>query len=269
MNWRVAIGGILLLACCLLIAHSSYGQTGQSQPNRGIYDPNRTNVANAIARVKSGNFVGVDVDMIRREAAVEAIPALREQFARVKDPLDRAQIASVLMKLGDKDEIYWDFLVKLATQVIDAPDFWSYDAQGKLVPGPTPEFLAWAKAHKLSAAELGEWPQYSLPGPIGALGMSGDPRAIPLLRQALSSPNHMIEMVAAQGLAEMQDKDSIALIIDACKRSPAEAAAVTAESLVYFDDAEAQSAVDIYIPKDRAKVLREARAQGKKTPWSY
>jgi hypothetical protein len=79
----------------------------------------------------------------------------------------------------------------------------------------------------------------------------------------------MIEMVAAQGLAEMQDKDSIALIIDACKRSPAEAAAVTAESLVYFDDAEAQSAVDIYIPKDRAKVLREARAQGKKTPWSY
>jgi hypothetical protein len=140
MNWRVAIGGILLLACCLLIAHSSYGQTGQSQPNRGIYDPNRSNVANAIARVKSGNFVGVDVDMIRREAAVEAIPALREQFARVKDPLDRAQIASVLMKLGDKDEIYWDFLVKLATQVIDAPDFGATTHRGNWFPAPPRSF---------------------------------------------------------------------------------------------------------------------------------
>jgi hypothetical protein len=75
--------------------------------------------------------------------------------------------------------------------------------------------------------------------------------------------------MAALGLAEIQDKASIPLIIEACKRAPAEAAAVMAESLVYFDDAEAQRAVDTYIPKDAAKVFREARAQGKKTPWSY
>jgi len=260
---------ILLLTCCLVLAGSAYSQTNESQPGRGIYDANKANVANAIARVKSGNFAGVDVDMIRRGGAVEAIPALKEQFAHVKAPLDKAQIASVLMKLGDKDETYWDFLVNLASEVIDAPDFWSYDAQGKLVPGPTPEFLAWAKAHNLSAAEMGEWPQYWLPGPVGALGMSGDSRAVPLLRQALSSRNHMIEMVAAQGLAEIQDTDSIPLIIEACKRAPAEAASVIAESLVYFDDRDAQRAVDAYIAKDRAQMLRGAKAQGKKTPFTY
>lgn len=204
--------------------------------------------------------------MIRRGRAVEAIPTLKEQFTRVHNSLDKAQIASVLLSLGDKDEIYWDFLSKLATSIIDAPDFWSYDSQGKLVPGPTPEFIAWAKSSKLSPAEMGEWPQYWLPGPVGALGLTGDSRAIPLLRQALSSPNHMIEAVAATGLAEMQDKDSIPFIVEACKKAPAEAAAAIAESLVYFDDADAQRAVDTYVPKDRAKILRERRRKERRRP---
>jgi hypothetical protein len=34
---------------------------------------------------------------------------------RIQDPLDKATIARVLIKLGDKDDMYWDFLVKLAT----------------------------------------------------------------------------------------------------------------------------------------------------------
>jgi hypothetical protein len=79
----------------------------------------------------------------------------------------------------------------------------------------------------------------------------------------------MIENAAAQGLAELQDKDSVPLIIEACKRAPAEAASVIAGSLVYFDDPDAQSAVDAYVSKDLAKLLREAKAQGKKTPSSY
>lgn len=73
----------------------------------------------------------------------------------------------------------------------------------------------------------------------------------------------------ASGLAELQDKDSIALIIEACERAPAEAARVIAESLVYFDDPDAQRAVDQYIPKERAKILRDAKAHGKKTPLGY
>jgi hypothetical protein len=40
------------------------------------------------------------------------------------------------------------------------------------------------------------------------------------------------------------------------------------ESLVYFDDPKAQAAVDEYLPKDIAKMHRDAKARGKKTPWS-
>jgi hypothetical protein len=76
----------------------------------------------------------------------------------------------------------------------------------------------------------------------------------------------MIEIFAAMGLAEIGDKESIPLIIDASKRAPAEPAAAIAESLVYFDDISAQSAVDQLVPKDRAKLVRDARANTKRSP---
>jgi proteasome lid subunit RPN8/RPN11 len=61
----------------------------------------------------------------------------------------------------------------------------------------------------------------------------------------------------------MKDKDSIPLIIAACQRAPAEVAGLIANSLVYFDDPQAQSAADRYIPKESAKALREAKAKGR------
>lgn len=176
--------------------------------------------------------------------------------------------AAALVRLGDKDDTYWDFLVTFAAPALesDAPDFMSYDSQGKAVPGPSPEFVTWADAHNLPHAGLLEESRYMLPGKVALLGWSRDPRAIPLLRRAILSRNYMIEIAAAMGLAEIGDKDSIPLIIEACKKAPAEAAAVIAESLVYFDDNSAQSAVDQYIPTDQAKIYRDAKAHGKTKP---
>jgi hypothetical protein len=74
----------------------------------------------------------------------------------------------------------------------------------------------------------------------------------------------MIEALAAEGLAEPQDVSSVPLIVQACGKASAEQAQIIARSLVYFDDPEAQRAVDKYVSKDAAKIHREARAQGKK-----
>jgi HEAT repeat protein len=124
------------------------------------------------------------------------------------------------------------------------------------------------KAHNLSpSSELFEDSFYMMPSSMLFLGWTRDARAIPLLRRGLLSPNHQIEIVAAMELAKVGDKGSIPLIIDACRRAPADAAAAMAQSLVYFDDPAAQGAVDQYIPKDRAKMYREARAQGKNKPF--
>jgi hypothetical protein len=102
-------------------------------------------VPDAIAKVKSGEFAAVHVDMIATAHAVEAIPILKQQFVRVKDdPLLKAKIAAALVRLGDKDHTYWDFLAKVATPALqsDAPEFMSYDSQGKAIPAPSPEFVA-------------------------------------------------------------------------------------------------------------------------------
>jgi hypothetical protein len=206
------------------------------------------------------------VDLIVRANAVEAIPILKEQFDHVEDQLTKVKIAAALVRLGDKDDKYWDFLVRLATRGVESnmPDLMSYDPQGKPISSPSPEFIVWAKANTIQSEE-----QMYLPlAAVGQLGWSRDPRAVPLLRRALLSPNYQIEIFAALGLAEIGDQDSIPFIVEACKKAPAEPASVIARALVYFDDNSAQTAVDQFIPKDIAKIERDAKARGDTKPLS-
>ena len=97
---------------------------------------------------------------------------------------------------------------------------------------PSPEFIAWAKAHNVTTdSAMGTMYQLSIN--VLFLAETGDPRGIPLLRRALSAPSFLIQAAAAKGLALIQDKDSIPLIIEACKRSPSGSLAI-AESLCVF-----------------------------------
>ena len=267
-----------LAILCGLLTAVAYCQVKQNQPDAAAStvaaDDDR--VAGLIAKASENTPESIYfVEQLANAKAIQAVPMLEEKFVRTQDALDKAHIASVLVRLGDKGDVYWGFLVKQATQAVesDAPDFMNFDPQAKTGAGPSPEFIAWAKAHKVPPngpeGTAAEDAMYWLPAKVMLLGITGDTRAIPLLRQALLSPNHMIEIAAAKSLAEIQDKDSIPLIIEACKKAPAAAAALIAEPLIYFDDAQAKSAVDRYMPKDRAKILREARAQGKKLPWNH
>jgi hypothetical protein len=175
----------------------------QRQVEKLAYGVDKANVPDAIARLKSGEFSLIHVDMIARADAIEAIPSLKQQFVRVDDPLLKAKIAAALVRMGDKDDTYWNFLVEFAEPALqsDEPDYNGYDQQGKAVPGPSPEFQAWAKAHNVSVeSELDDSVRVGSTGVI-SLGWSRDLRAIPLLRKALLSPNHMIEIFAALGLA--------------------------------------------------------------------
>jgi hypothetical protein len=267
-TWSGAAGSRAghVLLWCVFIAGGVYSQEKPNQPEKLAYGVDKANVPDAIARVKSGKFSGVHVDLIARANAVEAIPILKEQFNRVDDQLNKAKIAAALLRMGDKDNIYWNFLVEFANPALqsDTPDYNGYDQQGKGVPGPSPEFQAWAKAHNVSVeSELDDSVRMASTGVI-FLGWSRDLKAIPILRKALLSPNHMIEIFAAMGLAEIGDKESIPFIIEACKLAPAEAAAAMAESLAYFDDITAQSALDLFVPKDRTKLVRESKANGKR-----
>jgi HEAT repeat protein len=249
-----------VFVCCTLTMCLAYGQLANVPSNNPANGPETLSVSDAVARIKSGELSAAAFDRITEARATEAIPVLEEQFARVGETFDKARIAEVLVKLGDKNDAYWDYLVQLAMPALtsDAPNPWRYDAEGEAVPGPSSEFLAWAKAHRLSPDPA----LIELIGGVAFLGSTGDRRAIPILRRALLSPIYMNEIAAAKGLAEIQDKDSISDIIAACQKAPAEPARAIAQSLAYFDDPQAQRAVDTYLPVDLANYLRERRAQG-------
>lgn len=255
---KAAILGLSIV----FLGGASFGQVKLAPPE--VTSPVLT-VPEAIAKVKSGDYGPVHLNLIAEAGASEAIPLLEEQFRISKDVLDKAKIAQTLIRLSDKDPAYWDFLSQLAMSAIesDAPDFVNRDNQGNDAHGLSPAFKEWSQKHSVAPDIAGEDAVYMFPAIVRLLGATKDPRAIPLLRQALHSRNSLIEIAAAKGLAQMHDMESVPLIIKAASNAPADAAALIAEPLAGFDDTEAQRAVDIYVPKEVAAALRQARAAGK------
>jgi HEAT repeat protein len=80
------------------------------------------------------------------------------------------------------------------------------------------------------------------------LATTGDARGLPILRKGLLSPNFGVRAVAAQGLAKLQDKDSIPQIISAAKQAPAEVQWRIAQHLLPFDDLNANAGAEELIP---------------------
>jgi HEAT repeat protein len=183
----------------------------------------------------------------------ETIAILKENFGKTQDERRKAEIASDLIGLGDKEDIYWDFLLRQMTSVLEgeASSAVKNDSQGKPIEGPS-SYETWAKQDR----EFNEMLTF-----VEIVSETRDPRGVRLLRRALSSPN--FQEIAAAGLVRAGDTDSIPLIIDLCKNaSPEVTRSIASQVLVYFDDPRAQSAVDQYLSKEDAKFAREEKAGG-------
>jgi hypothetical protein len=251
------------------VVSAANGPQTLTQSEKPVNSDDPASVPISISRVEKGDFFNYDVEIIARWHAVQAIPVLETQFERTKDPSKKAKIANALVRLGEKNGQYWDFLVDQARQILqDVPPLpVDFDASGASIPDkPSKKFIEWANKHHMSVEQAFNYAMFEAPGVIIDLGTSDDNRAIPVLREALASGNFLIESAAALGLAELHDTASVPEIIKACENAPKEAAVAIARSLVYFDDPVAQRAVDAYVPKSIAQGLREARAHGQ-TPY--
>jgi hypothetical protein len=182
----------------------------------------------------------------------ETVAILKKDFVNTQDERRKAEIASALIGLGDKENIYWDFLLRQTTSLLEGEaSAAKNDSQGRPIEGPSSE-EAWAKQDR----DYNEMLTF-----VETVAETRDPRGVRLLRRALSSPN--FQEIAAAGLVRARDTDSIPLIIDLCKNaSPEVASAIADNVLVYFDDPRAQNAVDQYLSKDAAKFAREQKAEG-------
>ena len=214
---------------------------------------------------------GSSLESIANAHRVDAIPELEKRFQEAPDSfdpasqdtvlayVDKAHIANVLVRLGDSNPAYWDYLVSKATLAVEssAPPLQSFDAEGHMVPGPSPQFEAWAKSQGKSVdAAVVEAMIVDFSG-IEFLAQTHDPRGLPLLRRALQSANYMVQGAAARELADRQDAESIPLLIAACRTAPREIASSLASDLARFDDPAALAAAAEYMPKAMVTTLHE------------
>ena len=115
--------------------------------------------------------------------SARATPALREAFNNAPDALTKENVASVLMIIGQKDEIYWSTLSKRAQEIVDsqAPDPLVYDADGKTVRGAiSPDFLQWTKDNNIPREESVNEHLGLFSAELSLMADTGDPRGLPI-----------------------------------------------------------------------------------------
>ncbi|WP_433969275.1 HEAT repeat domain-containing protein [Tunturiibacter gelidiferens] len=198
---------------CGLLVGVGYGQTSQDQVDEVLSQ----RVRSVIGHLEEGVYGPATQEQIAEAEAGQLVPILEARFVTSQDADVKARVARSLMDLGEKSNAYWDFLVQQAKLAIesDAPSPRCFSS-ANCVSGHPAEYVAWARAHNVPEGSQAEMALYWLEGKVYLV--SGDPRGIPLLREALKSPYREIVSAGADGLARAHDKDSIPLIVEACKR---------------------------------------------------
>lgn len=168
--------------CFALIAGLVPAQTEQKRLRYPA--PTAKELADAMDRLRQGRPFLVDIAQLAQAGVVATIPELGKQFAASQDQITKEAVARALLKLGDKDATYWDCLAREAIVAVDSDEPFpsGFDTNGKAVPGIWPQFAAWAKAHNLTTEAAVDLATHDLPSKVRFLGVTGDRRAIPLLR---------------------------------------------------------------------------------------
>lgn len=232
----------------------------------------------------------------------EVVANEEEIFKLTSDPKIKRRIASILITLGVKDAVYFNYLAAEARKGLNNDMPWpsAYDEHGRLNQKITPEFTEWCKRQGIDPADhkyasyraadpvFLDWAMkrhlnlndaryeayYEIPEGWSDLAAARDPRAYDLLIQGLHSHNLMIVADAAKGLARLQDSRAVDELITTGRRVPGEARAGIAEALLYFNDPKAQAAAeelsDVLDNKHLFELMREnAKKQGVKGLFPY
>lgn len=247
------------LQCCLLMLgffiQPAHGQTISNEFNVANPKTADDTLFDLILKVRNSNYDPL--------VGLTAIPTLKQAFTQTLDPVTKENIANVLIRFGQKDEVYWSTLSKRAQEIVDcdAPNPLVVDDAGKFTGTVSPDFASWATAHNVSVNDALSDHLGKMPTELLLMADTQDPRGLSILRKGLLSPNYAVRDMAARGLALLQDKDSVRSIIIAARTAPKEARSVIATALVFFDDSSAQAAADELITNK--ELLADLRQRAK------
>jgi hypothetical protein len=172
-------------------------------------------------------------------------------FSLTRDTQQKERIASILLSLGVKDPIYFDYLTAEAKKIlahdhdIPWPEIYGDDEEPKYA---NPALNEWCEKHRMDFGAMDDVSKYEIPVAWYYLAAASDPRAYDLLIKGLNSPNLMIAGRAAQGLAMLQDPRAINVLIAAGRTAHGLARGLIAQSLLFFPDPKAQAAASEIAP---------------------
>ena len=187
--------------------------------------------------------------VIRRLISLDdprAIPALRNAFETQTEPLTRQFIAAALVWLGETDQKYFDYIAGRAREAVNSDIPFSSHSVTALSASDSGDFeeseevRSWAQAHNVPIVQAVWNATVEIPGAVQALAVARDRRSVPILLEALQSPNVLVVQEAAFGLARMHETSAIDPIIAICQRLDAKNRPWMAKPLLYFSSKKAQ-----------------------------
>ena len=194
--------------------------------------------------------------------APQALEPLKAAFDRVDTVKAKSVIAVAVLSLGEPDGPYFDYLRRLAQPVVssDMPFPVAVDVRGEVLFGQlSEEFEAWCRERNLDPPRTARRAVYEDAATLLALAQAREPRFRDLLLQALGSNNYFHRLRAAEGLAILEDADSIPIIVEMIPRLPRQFRESMAATLMLFDHPAAHEAARRWI-KDEER-LQSSRAQ--------
>ncbi len=260
--WLLRIIHVIVYVCLAIAVCSVALAQPSQQPNSNDAAAGRE-VLLAFSRQSAPELVSHYFDqprlqlfVIRRLISLDdprAIPALRNAFETQTQPLTRQFIAAALVRLGETDQKYFDYVAGRARKAVNSDIPFSSRSVTALAASDSGDFeeseevRSWAKAHNVPIVQAVWNATVEIPGAVQALAVARDRRSVPILIEGLQSPNVLVVQEAAFGLARMHETSAIDPIIASGQRLDTKNRPWMAKPLLYFSSKKAQEAASFMI----------------------
>lgn len=205
-------------------------------------------VADALIKVRalgSENTNALDhyVQVLEDANATEAVPDLEALEPKVTQPDLKLKIDAVLVRMHNSKPQYWQAVLTAATEAAESDMPFPYTEFNQL----DPYFKGKPWQGAVMQAQIARAMVF-YPKAVMHLGETADPRGDTVLRLAAKSPNILVVLAAASGLAELKDEAAVPLILKVDSRLSPPMKGALAHALIYFHSAEAESYVEKHLP---------------------
>jgi hypothetical protein len=242
------------------------GAVSSAQPGAASHtpvNPPQVRFEDALAHPDDQATLGSVLFLYRETRDENAVAMIKQIFKAAREKSSKQQLALFLLRLGQKEDVYYDELFRYAKEAITAkaPLWYFSDPQGNAIRGEYPlEFRNWCVARMLTIEDcVARVSGYATD--VIYLAAAKDRRSIPLFREGLESDNEGIVSVCISALGRLNDTESLGLIDAALKRLKPNLRSIAASSLAEFDSPLVMPMLDRYITDPKARQEASQRIQ--------